>query len=163
MRAPHWLILAALAIPGAALAQTPGTQPGTGAAGTQPGTGAAGTQQPGTGTGTGATRPGGDVVLNPVDPIGEDDPDAVDDDPGVAGTTARDPLTGTGVDAVDDLEEDEGDDLGTDVDPIEEVDPLGEVDRIGDVNPIGDVDPIDPGIDTPDEEADDRDELEPLP
>ena len=151
MRALPWILFAALALPGAALAQMPDSGTGTGT--TQPG---------GTSDGTTDTTPGGDVVLNPVGPIGEDDPDRADDAarPGVA----RPPLEGTGVDAVGDLEDDEDDDLGTDVDPIEEVDPLGDVDRIGDdANRIGAVDPIDPGIATPEEERDERDELEPLP
>ncbi len=95
-----------------------------------------------------------DVVLNPIDPIGDDEDTGMGVDTGVD----------TGIEGTGDLEgADEVDDLGvgSGANPIGEVDPLGETNRVGDVNPVGEVDPIGDGLD-PAEQADEADELTPL-
>jgi hypothetical protein len=136
-----------------------------------------------------------DVVLNPVDPIGDDaeqdglsngadtgvgatDTTGLAETPGMTGSTGvagQNATTGTtgsatggtgvgtGIEGAGDLEQDEADDLGvgTGANPLGEVDPLGEIDRVGDVNPIGAVDPIGDGL-TPEEQADEADELAPM-
>ncbi len=117
--------------------------------------------------GSAAERAQEDVVLNPIDPIGDDDErnDAFGQPVDPLGSPGNQDLSqpNLGDSAFDtgvgDLERDQ--EIGTfDVDPIGEVDPLEDIGTVGDSNRIGEVDPLGDGTDTLEAQQEDATELE---